>query len=207
MRTAMTQLLKFLRVTVVGGLLFLVPFIILAIIVDRAMGLAHKIVAPLAAHLPVDSVIGIRMEKILAVTAILLFCFAAGCFARTNLAKRIIKWIETTLLCNVPGYQFFKMIGESLLGTESTVNWQVVLVRMDDTQCLGFLVERLNGGAAAVFVPDAPNPHSGSLHFVTADHITSLSMTPAAAMKCLKRLGAGSGALLGQQSPSDNIHH
>ena len=52
----------------------------------------------------------------------------------------------------------------------------------------------LNGGA--VFVPGAPNPQSGSVYLMTEDRIKPAGIPPAAALKCLTRLGAGSSALL-----------
>jgi uncharacterized membrane protein len=121
----------------------------------------------------------------------------AGCLARTAFAQRIVKWLETTVLSNLPGYEFFKGIGESILGAEPTEKREVVLARFNDVLQIGFLVERLENGLLAIFVPGAPNPHSGAVFFMAADQVTFASAAPPAALKCLKRLGAGSNALVG----------
>ena len=42
--------LQFLRTTFIGGLLFLVPIVVLALILKNALVLAHKVVEPLAAN-------------------------------------------------------------------------------------------------------------------------------------------------------------
>jgi uncharacterized membrane protein len=63
----MKRLLKFLRTTLVGGLLFLVPIIVLVVILGKALALAHQLVDPLAEHLPVHSVIGLRTPMLLAI--------------------------------------------------------------------------------------------------------------------------------------------
>jgi uncharacterized membrane protein len=72
----------------------------------------------------------------------------------------------------------------------------VVLPQIEDAWQGAFRVERLEGGHVAVFVPGAPNPLSGSLYFMTQDRIKAVDIPAAGAMKCLRRVGAGSSALL-----------
>jgi len=48
----------------------------------------------------------------------------------------------------------------------------------------------------SVFVPGAPDAHSGAVYFMTPDRITPAQVPLAATLKCLKRLGAGSNALV-----------
>ena len=165
----MKRLLQFLRTTLVGGILFLVPIVVLVIVLGKALALAHKVVAPLAKRLPVESIIGLRTPMLLAVGVMVLFCFLAGFFARTALARKIVSRLETAVLSNVPGYEFLKGMGQSALGLEQPGAYPVVL---------------------------APNPQSGSIHLLTSDRITPTHLPLAATLKCLKRLGAGSNPLL-----------
>jgi uncharacterized membrane protein len=187
---------RFIRATLAGGLLFLVPIVVLAIIIEKALSVAHKIVAPLAEQLPSQIGFGLGTPRVLAVSLILLVCFFAGVFARTKVARRIVEELESRILLNLPGYEFFKGIGESFLGIEDEDEHQVVLARFDDYWQIGFLLDRLDNGLAAIFVPDAPNPHSGVVMFVTPDRIIPVDVPMQAALKCLKRLGAGSKELL-----------
>jgi uncharacterized membrane protein len=201
----MKPILQFLRATLVGGLLFLVPIIVLVVVLGKALGLAHKVVDPLAEHLPAHSVIGLRTPMLLAIAIIVLFCFLAGILARTALAKKIVRSLETAVLANVPGYELLKGMGESMLGVEKQTGHQVVLARIEDAWQIAFLVERLEGGHVAVFVPGAPNPLSGSVYFMTEDRIKAVDIPAAGAMKCLRRVGAGSNALLhGLDLPTAN---
>jgi uncharacterized membrane protein len=57
----------------------------------------------MAAHLPGKSVLGLNTPALLAVLLLLAFCFVAGLLARTVLAQRMTNWLETTVLCNLPG--------------------------------------------------------------------------------------------------------
>jgi len=193
----MKRLLQFLRTTLVGGLLFLVPIAVLAMVVGKALAVVYKVVEPLAEHLPFHSVIGLRTPVLLAVAILVGFCFLTGFFARTVLAQKLVRRLESSVLRNVPGYQLLKGMGESMLGVEKEGAYPVVLVRFDDAWQLGFQIETLENGLVAVFIPDAPNPQSGSVHLLTPDRVTPANIPPAAALKCLQRLGAGSRTLLG----------
>ena len=192
----MRRILQFLRLTLVGGILFLVPFVALLFFIGKALAIAHKLTDPLAARIPVHSVIGLRTPMLLASAVLVLSCFLVGLFARTALAQKVIDWLETAVLSNVPGYVFLKSMSESFLSAETGAVYQVVLARIEDAWQLGLLIERLDGGHVAVFVPGAPNPSSGSVYFMSEDRIRPTNIPALAAFKCLKRLGVGSNALL-----------
>jgi uncharacterized membrane protein len=201
----MKRKLKFVRTTLAGGILFLVPIVVVVMILGKALVFAHKIVAPLALHIPVHSIIGLRTPTLLAIAAIVLFCFFAGLLARTVLARRIIKWLDATVLSNLPGYEFFRSIGESTLGVEQNQFQQVVVARFDDNLQVGFLVERLANGLVSVFIPGAPNPYSGAVYFLTPDRVLPAGVAPQAMLKCLKRLGAGADVLFAQSPVANAI--
>ena len=162
----MKKLLQFVRTTLVGGLLFLVPIVVLGIVLGKALGIARKIVEPLAAHLPVHSIIGLQTPLLLAVGGIVLLCFLAGFFARTLLARKIVNRLETAVLSNVPGYEFLKRMGESTLGVEKDGGYPVVLVRFDDAAQIGFQIGVLENGRVAVFVPGVPNANAGEVYII-----------------------------------------
>lgn len=192
----MKWVFQFLRATLVGGLLFLVPITVLVLLLDKAFALAHKVVGPLAAALPVESVLGLQTPKLLAIGLIVVGCFGAGLLARTARIKAWVEVLETSVLSLFPGYEFLKGTGESLLGVTSKGSFAAVLVRLDDSQQLGFCVEVLDSGLVAVFIPDAPNPRSGAVHILTADRVQALNLPMTSVLKCLKRFGAGSNELL-----------
>lgn len=192
----MKGLAAFVRTTLVGGVLFLLPVVVLVVIVGKAMKVAYGLVDPLAKTLPVESLVGLRTPMVLAITLLVLFCFLSGLFARTALAQRAIDRLETSVLTHVPGYEFLRGMGESMLGREPKMAYQAVLARIEDAWQFGFLVEKLENGHLAVYVPGAPNPYSGSVYLMTPERVRMVAIPPGAAMKCLKRLGAGSNASL-----------
>ena len=192
----MKRLLQFFRMTVVGGILFLVPIVALVIIVEKALRIAHKLSDPLAAHLPAGLLPGTQAPMLLAGILLVLCCFLFGLLAMTVPARKFVDWLEATVLSRIPGYVFLKGAGESALGLEGEAPYPLVLARIEDAWQFGFLIERLDGGHVAVFVPGAPSPLSGSVYFMSAERVRPTDIPMHAALKCLKRLGAGSSALL-----------
>ena len=193
----MRSLPRFLRTTLAGGILFLLPAVVLIILVSKAVEIADKIAGPLAEHLPVESPIGLKAPMLLAIGLLILFCFAAGVFARTTIAQRATSWVESAALSNLPGYSFVKAVSQGLLAPEKQPEFTVVLARFGDRWQNAFLVERLDDGHVAVFVPGVPNPQSGSLYFMSEDSIKTTDVSFNSAIKCLTSYGKGSKALFG----------
>lgn len=207
----MKKIIQILRTTVLGGALFLVPFVVLIIILGKAVEIARDIMMPLAEILPFKSFVGLETPWFLGVVFLLLVCFLAGLFARTNMARNILNWLEDNLLSNLPGYSFIKNLGEEFAGETPTRNYQSVMVRFDDAFQLGFLVERIDGGKVVVFIPDSPNPWSGGVFVIDMERITMLDEASTAAFQTLRKLGAGTGDLIKDElksfTPTDNTEN
>jgi uncharacterized membrane protein len=192
----MKALGEFIRTTLIGGILFLLPIVVLIVVLGKAQDISSRIVAPVAQRMPVPSVGGVAVAKILAIAVIALFCLFAGLFARTRFAKRSVGWLERGLLSKVPGYDFFKAVSESLVGFETEHAQEVVLVRVEEALQIGFLMERVENDRYAVFVPGAPSIWSGSVYFMTEERFQRVHISRAEAMKCLGQLGEGTNQLL-----------
>jgi uncharacterized membrane protein len=192
----MKALTRFVRDTIVGGVLFLVPIMVLLAILGKAHAISSKIVLPLAQRLPSEFVAGLSTPRLLAILLIVLFCFVAGLFARTALARRLADSLEDTVLARIPGYTLTKGMVESMAGTDRGIAREAILVRIEDAWQIGFLVERVEPGHVAVFVPGSPDPMSGSAYILTEDRIKSLDLPIKAALDCVRGAGKGSGAML-----------
>jgi len=192
----MKRMINILRATIVGGVLFLAPFVVFIIIFDKALKVTRKILTPIAEKLPIESLIGLETPKILAIGVLVIVCILAGLFAKTSLARKMVGWIEDVILSNLPGYSFIKTMGEEIAGTAPAENYESVLVRFDDAWQIGFLVERITGDQIAVYIPGAPSPWTGGVFIFNEDRITPLQTTSTSAVNCLRKLGAGIENLL-----------
>jgi uncharacterized membrane protein len=183
---------RFIRTTLLGGLLFLFPIVFIFFIFGKALGIINKLFAPLEKLLPIDSIGGVAVIKLLALGILVLICFIAGLAARTALAGRLVSSLETNVLKKIPAYTLLKSKAESVLRPEDIGGMCPVLGRFDDSWQLALEIERIPGGKVVIFLPGAPDPWSGSVCVLTEDRITPLDLTVKSLADILKRLGKGS---------------
>jgi uncharacterized membrane protein len=190
------SLTGFLRATLVGGLLFLLPVVLIVIVLNHAMQLAVKVAKPISSLLPVEAVIGIRGETCLAVLLLILLSLGAGLVAQTKAGKRILSWSENSFLGGLPQYQVMKSMAEGLAHVESAESVHPALVSIEDGWQMGYLLEPLEKGWVAVFLPQAPTPMSGNVMYLPADRVRPLGITMVQAMAIVKHIGVGSAKVL-----------
>ena len=185
----------FLKATIVGGLLFLLPVAVVLIVLGYAMRLAGRVVEPIAALLP-QTVIGAVVATVLAVLLLVLISFLAGLAARTNAGKRVRRFFENSMLGNLPQYQLVKSMAEGLAQVENAEGVQPALISIEGGWQIGYLLEPLENGWVAVFLPQAPTPMSGNVMYLPADRVRLLDIPMVKAMAVVKHMGVGSGAAL-----------
>ncbi len=184
---------QLIKTTIIGGLIFLVPIIIVVAILGKAYELMIMVAKPLSAWIPLDSIGGVALANILAVLAILLCCLIAGIIAKGATAKGILKSVESKLLFAIPGYTFVKGMTDSLNSSEEAAKAFVpVIAKFDDNAQIGFEIERTEKGNVVVYLPGSPNPWSGSVVYVNADRVELLDMTVPDAINNIRHLGRGS---------------
>jgi len=199
----MRPILDFIKTTLVGGVLFLIPLVIVIVMLGKAHSLTRGIVEPLAQALPMQEIAGIGAAKVLAAFILLLIAFGAGLLARTGPGKRLTARIESVILRKVPGYTLLKNMTDESLASQSGEKIKVALANLDDAWLLAFIMEEGADGLLTVFVPSAPTPTAGSLYFLRADQIRRLDIPVRDAVKCIMQLGVGSGQLLrGPRGPA-----
>lgn len=192
----MKSILKIIKATFLGGILFLVPLVVLLIILEKGYGIIQKVTLPLVSHMPRVHVLGIAIQELTGTIIIILICFTAGLLARTANAKKLIQKLENGVLSFVPGYSFMKNMNENIMGFESNQDLKVILVPTDAGWQFAFLIEQIDENNFTVFVPDAPNPWSGSVCFVEKKDIKEVGITQKQALACIRKLGFGSKELL-----------
>jgi uncharacterized membrane protein len=190
------SLTGFLKATLAGGLLFLLPVVLIVIVLSRAMQLAVKVARPISSLLPMEAVIGVWGETCLAVLLLILLSLGAGLVARTNAGKRIMSWSENSLLGGLPQYQLMKSMAEGLAHVESAESVHPALVNIEDGWQIGYLLEPLEKGWVTVFLPQAPTPMSGNVMYLPADRVRPLGITMVQAMAIVKHIGVGSAKVL-----------
>ena len=187
---------RFFKTTVIGGIVFMVPIVIFAMIITKALELTNKLAVPLSHMLPIESIGHVAVVDLIAIIIILLICFMAGLAAKTTFARKQISLLESRVLSKFPAYDFLKNKMRAVLQSEEDEGMKPVLVRFDDSWQIAFEVENIPGETSAVYLPGSPDPWSGSVCFVTEDRIQSLESPLPVIIRTLKGLGKGSSELL-----------
>jgi hypothetical protein len=125
----MKAISHFLRITVLGGVLFLTPIVLLVFILGKAFDFSRRALKPVTAIIPDRLVSGATTEAIVAIVLIAILCFLAGLFARTRPAQRIMGELESSVLSKVPAYEYLKQAGASVMGLGEMADHPVVLTQ------------------------------------------------------------------------------
>ncbi len=189
-------MIKLLRTTIVGGIIFLIPIAIFAAVIGKGLELAGVIAKPIAQALPPDVIAGFAVARVLAVILLLVLCFVAGLVARAAIARKLVRDLEANVLSKLPAYAVLKAKTQSMLSPEDVEGMSPVVVRFDNSWQFAFEIERIEGGKVALFLPGAPDPWSGSICVADADRVTPLDLPIAFMANMVKRLGKGANEAL-----------
>ncbi len=185
----MKILIQFIRSTLIGGILFLLPVAMLLMMLNNVHLMMTKVVAPLSDRLP-DLMLGFDGSRLLALVLLVLLCFASGLLVKSALIKRWISRLEDQVLAYLPGYAMLKSLTASAVGEEIDNSLKTVLVQDGDTWKIGFLVEE-GEGFSTVFFPDAPRHDSGELKIVPTGSVRKVNISSNKAAKSLNSFGKG----------------
>ncbi|MBN1480680.1 DUF502 domain-containing protein [candidate division KSB1 bacterium] len=192
----MKQFFQFVKITIIGGILFLVPVIVLVVVLGKALQLSLKLAMPLSKFVPVDNVFGLAVNNLVAIVIIGILCFLAGILARNAMLSRAVAKAETKFLWRVPGYAFVKGFTDSIGDDKLDSAMRPAILRLDDSTQVVFETEKLSNGKSVVYVPGAPNPWSGSVLIVDQERIDYVPVSMAEAIKPFSMLGKGTDGLV-----------
>ena len=202
----MKSIKEFFKATVIGGLMFLVPVVLVLVVLGKALQFAGKVAQPIARTLPVSHMGGVAMATLIAVAILLLIALLAGLAARTGPGRRVTHWFEESILGGMPQYRMVKSLAEGLTQLENGTGMRPVLMRGDEGWMLGYQMEELPNGWRVIFLPASPTPMSGNVIYVEAARVQTLDLSMSEAMQLVKRLGIGSAEKLRGANLAASIH-
>ncbi|UCD56400.1 MAG: hypothetical protein JSV16_11255 [Candidatus Hydrogenedentota bacterium] len=193
---------KFIKTTAIGGLLFLVPIVVLALILAKAFKIMMLVAVPMDKLIPIETVGGVALVNILAVLCIFVGCFIAGLVAKSKLGKAAFNAIDAKLLLFFPGYSYLKSLTSPFADERDEGKaLKPIISKLDDQSQLAFEVERASDGTVVAYVPGAPDSRSGNVVYLTPDRVEPLDITFADVTRSLRQFGRGSAAWLSAKDP------
>jgi len=180
-----------MKTTILGGVLFLAPLAVLAILVGKVFQLSLLVVKPVESLIPVERFIGVASINLVAIAVIALVCYFAGLVAERAMTGRTMQRLDGLLTDMIPPYAVFKTVVASASSVEDlSSQMKPVLVRFDDYDQVAFELER-DGERSVVFLPGAPSAWSGSTVVADAERVQYLNLPTHQALKLMRTFGRG----------------
>lgn len=197
MRDKLTHSYGAVKTTALGGLLFLVPIVVIGI----ASGYVYSIAAGSYHHvkpwIPFDTATGVAVVFCLATAALLLTCFVFGLLAQRAIGRHFTRTIEQQLIKVYPKYAIYKdLLAGKLGGDDNVPSLRPVLVRKEGLILLAFEADRLASGHVVIYFPGAPDAWTGSMALVEAAHVRPINLPFSQMIGIGERLGRQSSSLL-----------
>lgn len=193
---------KFIKTTVIGGLLFILPLILIIVLIEKAI---HLLQGPVQKLLPMFAgfdVAGVTLISLATLLGLILLCFLAGLVARTAIATRALASMEDKVLGNLPGYQLFKDISTRVAGMDNDGNTQVGMIAEGDGWRLCLILDA-TGDWVTIYMPDGgpAGGTAGEVRLMPAAQVVVTDVTWLPLVASLRRGGRGALDMLAPWLP------
>src|SRR5262245_61965258 len=187
----MKTLVQFLKMTLVGGLLVVLPLWVSLLLLFKAIKGALAVLAPIAKLVPQRFL----HHDVVAVCLLVLICFAVGLLIRTELGRRIGDWLEQHLLGRLPGFSIVRGMIRQFAGKEDEQSFQPALVEIEEALVPAFIIEKHADGQFTVFVSSSPTPMAGAIYILQPERVHPVDVPLRKAMVCVTKWGAGAAEM------------
>lgn len=195
----MERVKNFLSTSLLGGLVVILPIIILFFFIRWIFNLVTNVIQPLTTLVVTQSQLQETVADALVIAIILGTCFVVGVFVRTRLGSFLYVTVENRALKIAPGYSLIKETVVQILGSSrKSLFSSVALVQLfgNDTLASAFITDRHPDGSYTVFVPTGPNPTSGNIFHLKAKYVHPVNVPVEDALRSIISCGVGSTKLI-----------
>ena len=184
--------IDFIKSTLIGGMLVILPFGLVAMVVLKIVGMLAPLAAPIVDRLPH----ALRHPIVIGSVLLLLLCFVVGLLARTRAGRGAGTSFERAILNRIPGYEIVRSLTRRMGNVEETEKFAPALAEFEDALVPAFVVEKHTDGRYTVFVPSAPTPAVGAIYIIANERVHLVDLPFLKAVKCVSSWGAGSAELV-----------
>ena len=191
---------NFLRTTLIGGLLAVLPLVLIIVFFRWIVGIITRLLKPLVDLIEVDSDLKVVILYVLAIAGILTAFFFIGLVIQTRMGRFINSVFEDKYLMKIPGYKIAKDTVMQFSGKNRSFFREVVLVDIFNSGTLmtGFITDE-QGAFYTIFVPTGPNPTSGNIYHIKKERVIITEASVDIGMKSIIASGAGSAEIFDKQ--------
>src|SRR5215813_7180044 len=193
----MKTLTDFIRMTLVGGLLVVLPLWVSLLLLVKAIKSALAVLHPAAKLLPQTLV----HPNVVAFCLLVLICFAVGLLIRTLFGQRFGDWLEKHFLARIPGFSIVHGMIRQLAGAKDEQSFQPALVELEEALVPAFIIEKHPDGQFTVFVSSSPTPMAGAIYILQPERVHPVDLPLRKAMVCVTKWGAGAAEMRSAMRP------
>lgn len=193
----MDRFKAFIQTVFIGGVVVLLPIVILILVFSVIVKFATGLIEPLTQLLEANFKIAGIQADVVVISLILVVAFLIGLLVKTKFGKMAHDYIEQKFLENTPGYKMIKETTAQLMSGKQSPLSKVALVQPFSNESLmtAFITHEHADGSFTVFVPMSP-PTSGFVFHLKASLVHPIDVNTEEAMKTIIGLGTGSGKLM-----------
>lgn len=188
----MKTLVEFIRTTLIGGVLILLPIYLVVLLMLNMASAGMKLIAPIMAGIPTTA----EYRGLAAVVVIVAACFVAGVMFRTGPGRRAIEALQHRLLEKIPGYKLLRNVVSRFDGDKDLESFQPALAEIEDALVPAIIIEHLPDGQFVVLVPSVPTPFAGALYILSPARVHRVDVPLRYLLQVYARWGEGTGALV-----------
>ncbi len=194
----MNRIKTFIKTSVVGGLVVLLPAALLLLIFKWLFNWITDIIQPLTNMVLARGQFQEFVADVIVIGIILVICFVVGTVVKTKVGRYIQENLENRILKIAPGYPTIKSIIMQFIGKKKSPFSSVALVRPfeNDTLMTAFITDTHDNNWYTVFVPTGPNPTTGFVFHLKGKYVQGVNVAVEEALRTVISCGAGSTHLI-----------
>jgi len=194
------KLTEFLKTTAAGGLMVLLPVLLLCLLLAEILQLVVALATPIAVLLQEGGLEKAASPILVALALLAGASFIIGLIMQSRAGRRLGQWLEKVTVQRLPLYSALKRLTRGFAGTEEGETFLPALLETDTgIQEIVYVVETSADGLAAVMVPHAPAAFSGPVKIVAREHLTFLDTNVGDLSRTLSHWGVGAVPLAAQK--------
>jgi len=185
----MKTLVEFIKTTLIGGLLIILPLYVCVLLLLKAAGGVLALVRPITNLIPAS----VQFRDVLAILLIVIVCVIAGLIVRTRPGLRAKNAFERAVLYKLPGYSVLRGLIGRIAGRGDEAAFAPALVEIEDALVPALIVEELADGSYTVLVPSVPTPMAGAVYILARERVHPVDVPFSKALSVFTKWGTGAG--------------
>ena len=199
----MKNIIEFFKTTILGGLFFLLPVILLYLALAETFELLVVIATPIADLFFPGHFEETEFPVLIALVLLVFISFILGLIMLSDIGRRFGDWLERLILGRVPGYNAIKSLTKGFASSQEEETFKpAVLNSSDGEQEFVYIVEEIDEENFAILVPWSPTPFAGSIKIMPKDRVEPLAVSMGKLTEVLSQWGVGSREIPSEKDTS-----